>query len=183
MRIHQTDVLCIGAGLAGERVAVEAAQAGFEVICLSLVPPKRSHSSAAMGGMQAALGNSIMGEGDNPDIHFTDTVKGSDWGCDQEVARLFADTAPIAMREMAWLGVPWSRVVPASTPTTKAANPSRLRKKAKTKGLSTPALSAAQPNGAPATHRTAPATQCSLPLTTACCNWAWTCMTAPRPRL
>ena len=94
----------MGAGLAGERVAVEAAQAGFSVICLSLVPPRRSHSSAAMGGMQAALGNSIMGDGDSPEIHFNDTVKGSDWGCDQEVARLFAKTAPIAMREMAWMG-------------------------------------------------------------------------------
>ena len=112
MRIYQSDVLCMGAGLAGERVAVEAAQAGFSVICLSVVPPKRSHSSAAMGGMQAALGNSIMGDGDCPEIHFNDTVKGSDWGCDQEVARIFANTAPIAMREMAFLGVPWSRVVP-----------------------------------------------------------------------
>lgn len=112
MRIFQTDLLCMGAGLAGERVAVEAAQAGFNVICLSVVPPKRSHSSAAMGGMQAALANSAMSQGDSPDVHFADTVKGSDWGCDQEVARLFADTAPIAMREMAWMGVPWSRVEP-----------------------------------------------------------------------
>ena len=37
--------------------------------------------------MQASLGNSAKGEGDNPDVHFADTVKGSDWGCDQEVAR------------------------------------------------------------------------------------------------
>ncbi len=112
MQIFQTDLLCMGAGLAGERVAVEAASNGFDVICLSVVPPKRSHSSAAMGGMQAALGNSAMSQGDSPDVHFADTVKGSDWGCDQEVARLFADTAPIAMREMAWMGVPWSRVEP-----------------------------------------------------------------------
>ncbi len=107
-----TDLLCIGAGLAGERVAIEAAGAGFDVICLSLVPARRSHSSAAQGGMQAALGNSAMGEGDNPDVHFTDTVKGSDWGCDQEVARIFCDNAPIAMRQMAHWGVPWNRVVP-----------------------------------------------------------------------
>jgi fumarate reductase flavoprotein subunit len=52
-----------------------------------------------------------MGEGDCPDIHFADTVKGSDWGCDQEVARLFAETAPIAVREMAHWGIPWNRVV------------------------------------------------------------------------
>jgi len=47
-----TDLLSIGAGLAGERVAVEAAAAGFDSICLSIVPPRRSHSSAAQGGMQ-----------------------------------------------------------------------------------------------------------------------------------
>jgi fumarate reductase flavoprotein subunit len=110
-----TDLLCIGAGLAGERVAVEAASRGFETICLSIVPPRRSHSSAAQGGMQASLGNCCKGEGDCPDIHFSDTVKGSDWGCDQEVARMFAETAPIAVREMAHWGIPWNRVVPGKS--------------------------------------------------------------------
>ena len=62
--------------------------------------------------MQAALGNCAMGEGDCPDVHFEDTVKGSDWGCDQEVARMFVDTAPIEMRRLAFWGVPWNRVVP-----------------------------------------------------------------------
>lgn len=112
MDTFYTDLISIGAGLAGERVAVAAASAGFDVICLSYVPPRRSHSSAAMGGMQAALGNSVKGEGDSPDVHFADTVKGSDWGCDQETARLFAETAPIAVRELAHWGVPWNRVVP-----------------------------------------------------------------------
>ena len=135
MRVFQTDLLCIGAGLAGERVAVEAAQAGFDVICLSLVPPRRSHSSAAQGGMQAALGNSIMGEGDSPDVHFMDTVKGSDWGCDQEVARIFADTAPIAMREMAYLGVPWNRVEPGEHTYFKGGKPFQATEKAENKGL------------------------------------------------
>ncbi|MBU1155323.1 MAG: FAD-binding protein, partial [Proteobacteria bacterium] len=90
-----TDLLCVGAGLAGERVAIAAASAGFDAILLSLVPARRSHSCAAEGGMQAALGNCAMGEGDSPDVHFADTVKGSDWGCDQECARIFADTAPV----------------------------------------------------------------------------------------
>ena len=111
MRTIYSDVLCIGAGLAGERVALAAAMEGFHTICLSVVPPRRSHSSAAQGGMQAALGNAVMGKGDSTDIHFADTVKGSDWGCDQEVARIFADSAPIVMREMAHWGVPWNRVV------------------------------------------------------------------------
>ncbi len=110
MRVVTSDVLVIGAGLAGERAAIASAQEGLDVIILSLVPPRRSHSSAAQGGMQASLGNSVKGKGDNPTVHWLDTVKGSDWGADQEVARIFADNAPIAMREMAHYGVPWNRV-------------------------------------------------------------------------
>ena len=105
-----TDVLVIGGGLAGERCAIEAAIAGQEVMILSIVPPRRSHSCAAQGGMQAALGNCVMADGDSPDLHFLDTVRGSDWGADQEVARIFADEAPHAVRELAHFGVPWTRV-------------------------------------------------------------------------
>ena len=135
MQVHYCDVLCMGAGLAGERVAVEAAEAGYKVICLSIVPPRRSHSSAAQGGMQAALGNSIMGDGDSPEIHFNDTVKGSDWGCDQEVARIFANTAPIAMREMAYMGVPWNRVVPGEHTYYKGGKPFPATEKTENEGL------------------------------------------------
>lgn len=108
--IITSDVLVVGAGLAGERAAVSAAQAGQSVIILSLIPPRRSHSAAAQGGMQASLGNTAMGKGDNPDIHMYDTVKGSDWGCEQDVARKFVETAPVVVREMAHWGAPWSRV-------------------------------------------------------------------------
>ncbi len=135
MRIIQTDLLCIGAGLAGERVAIEAADAGFAATCLSIVPARRSHSSAAQGGMQAALGNSAMGEGDSPDVHFADTVKGSDWGCDQEVARLFCDNAPIAMRQMAFWGVPWNRVVPGEQTYYKGGKPFTAFEKPDNAGL------------------------------------------------
>ncbi len=109
-RITSTDVLVIGGGLAGERCAIEAAAAGHDVLILSLVPPRRSHSCAAQGGMQAALANCVKAEGDSPDVHYLDTVRGSDWGADQEVARMFADGAPIAVRELAHFGVPWTRV-------------------------------------------------------------------------
>lgn len=112
MTTIMTDVLVIGAGLAGERTAVEAAAHGLQVIILSLVPPRRSHSVAAQGGMQAALGNMAMSAGDSPDVHFEDTVKGADWGCEQDVARLFVDLAPVAVRQMGHWGVPWTRVVP-----------------------------------------------------------------------
>lgn len=110
IEIITADVLVIGAGLAGERVAIACSSEGLDVTIISLVPPRRSHSTAAQGGMQASLGNSIMGQGDNATIHWLDTIKGSDWGADQEVARIFADNAPIAMREMAHFGVPWNRV-------------------------------------------------------------------------
>ena len=105
-----TDILVIGGGLAGERCAIEAATAGHDALILSLVPPRRSHSCAAQGGMQAALGNCVKGEGDNTTVHFLDTVRGSDWGADQEVARIFVEEAPVAIRELAHFGAPWTRV-------------------------------------------------------------------------
>ena len=110
MKINYCDALVIGGGLAGLRAAVAAQTKGLNTIVLSLVPVKRSHSAAAQGGMQASLGNSKMSQGDNEDLHFADTVKGSDWGCDQDVARMFVNTAPKAIRELAGWGVPWTRI-------------------------------------------------------------------------
>ena len=110
MKIVYTDVLVIGGGLAGLRMAIAAKRRGHDALILSLVPPKRSHSKAAQGGMQASLGNVIKGQGDNEDVHFEDTVRGSDWGADQDVVRMFVNTAPKAVRELAAWGVPWSRV-------------------------------------------------------------------------
>jgi len=110
MKIIYTDVLVIGGGLAGLRTATGVKERGHDVIVLSLIPPKRSHSAAAQGGMQASLANSFKGEGDNEDVHFEDTVKGSDWGADQDVVRMFVNTAPKAIRELTGWGVPWSRV-------------------------------------------------------------------------
>jgi succinate dehydrogenase flavoprotein subunit len=110
MKVVYTDSLVIGGGLAGLRVAIASRQRGLDTLILSLVPAKRSHSAAAQGGMQASLATASKSEGDNEDVHFADTVKGSDWGCDQKVARMFANTAPKAIRELANWGVPWSRV-------------------------------------------------------------------------
>ncbi|WLR31146.1 fumarate reductase flavoprotein subunit [Campylobacter jejuni] len=110
MNIQYSDALVIGGGLAGLRAAIEVTKSGQSVTLLSICPVKRSHSAAVQGGMQASLANGAKGEGDNEDLHFADTVKGSDWGCDQEVARMFAQTAPKAVRELAAWGVPWTRV-------------------------------------------------------------------------
>ncbi|WP_104696933.1 MULTISPECIES: fumarate reductase flavoprotein subunit [unclassified Helicobacter] len=110
MKITYCDALIIGGGLAGLRASISAKKQGLNTIVLSLVPVRRSHSAAAQGGMQASLGNGKMSEGDNEDLHFLDTVRGSDWGCDQEVARMFVTTAPKAIRELASFGVPWTRI-------------------------------------------------------------------------
>lgn len=110
MQIIYTDVLVIGGGLAGQRAAIGAKRRGHDTIVLSLVPAKRSHSAAAQGGMQASLGNCLGATGDNEDLHFADTVRGSDWGADQAVVRMFTHTAPKAIRELAAWGVPWNRV-------------------------------------------------------------------------
>jgi len=110
MKIFYTDNLIIGGGLAGLRLAISTKEAGYKTTVLSLIPVKRSHSAAAQGGMQASLGNSVMSQGDNEDVHFEDTVKGSDWGCDQKVARMFTQVAPKAIRELTAWGVPWSRI-------------------------------------------------------------------------
>ncbi len=110
MKIIYTDALVIGGGLAGLRVSIAARQRGLDSIILSLVPAKRSHSAAAQGGMQASLASANKSAGDNEDIHFTDTVRGSDWGADQKVVRMFTHVAPKAVRELANWGVPWNRV-------------------------------------------------------------------------
>jgi fumarate reductase flavoprotein subunit len=110
VKIIYTDCLVVGAGLAGLRIAIAAKERGLDTVVLSLVPAKRSHSVAAQGGMQASLANTVKGMGDDEDVHFEDTVKGSDWGCDQAVARMFAHCAPKAVRELNNWGVPWSRI-------------------------------------------------------------------------
>jgi len=110
MNIVYTDVLVIGGGLAGLRAGIAAKRRGHDVHILSLVPAKRSHSAAAQGGMQASLANTLKGQGDNEDVHFEDTVRGSDWGADQNVVRMFVNTSPKAARELAAWGVPWNRV-------------------------------------------------------------------------
>lgn len=110
MKVIYTDSLVIGGGLAGLRTAIASKRRGLDTVVLSLIPAKRSHSAAAQGGMQGSLASSQKGKGDNEDVHFSDTVKGSAWGCDQKVARMFCHVAPKAVRELANWGVPWNRV-------------------------------------------------------------------------
>ncbi len=137
MEIIHSDVLVIGGGLAGLRAGLAAKNRGQEVVILSLVPPKRSHSAAAQGGMQASLASSLKGTGDNEDVHFEDTVRGSDWGNDQDVARMFTHVAPKAVRELAAWGVPWNRVEAGARTVIIDGKPVELEESADAHGLIT----------------------------------------------
>ncbi len=91
------DVVVIGGGLAGMRAAVEAAERGADVAIVSKMHPVRSHSGAAQGGINAALGNR---EEDSPEAHTFDTVKGSDYLADQDASEAMCEDAP---KQIIWL--------------------------------------------------------------------------------
>jgi succinate dehydrogenase / fumarate reductase, flavoprotein subunit len=107
---HQHDVLVIGAGGAGLRAAVAAAQAdgarALSVACISKVPPTRSHTVAAQGGINAALGNRTA---DHWHWHMYDTLKGSDWLGDQDAIAFMCERAPEAIVELEAMGMPFTR--------------------------------------------------------------------------
>ncbi len=98
------DVLVIGAGLAGQRAALAAAEQGVTVGIISKIHPVRSHSNAAQGGINAAL---------NPDdsweSHAFDTVKGSDYLGDQDAIAVMCSEAPEEILHLEHLGVTFHR--------------------------------------------------------------------------
>jgi succinate dehydrogenase / fumarate reductase flavoprotein subunit len=100
------DVLVIGAGCAGMRAAIEAHDAGADVAIVSKLHPTRSHSGAAEGGINAALGNAAE---DNPEIHAFDTVKGSDYLGDQDSIEVFTREAPGDIYQLEHWGAIFSR--------------------------------------------------------------------------
>jgi succinate dehydrogenase / fumarate reductase, flavoprotein subunit len=94
------DVVVFGAGLAGMRAALEAARDGANVAVVSKVHPVRSHSGAAQGGINAALG-----VGDSWEIHAFDTIKGSDYLADQDAVEVMTSEAPRDIIELEHMGV------------------------------------------------------------------------------
>ncbi|MDX2095462.1 MAG: succinate dehydrogenase flavoprotein subunit [Alphaproteobacteria bacterium] len=103
---HHLDVAIIGAGGAGLRAAIAASEGGLRVGVLSKVDPRRSHTMAAQGGINAALGTR------GPDDwrwHMYDTVRGSDWLGDQDAIARLCEQAPRAITELAEWGVPFTR--------------------------------------------------------------------------
>ena len=108
MPYHQ--VLVVGGGLAGLRAAIEASQGGVDCAILSMVYPIRSHSGAAQGGINAALGNAPEGRDDGWERHAADTIKGSDFLGDQDAVEIMAQEAPQRVYELEHWGVPFSRI-------------------------------------------------------------------------
>jgi len=102
------DILVVGGGLAGLSAALTA-DPRLSLAVISRVHPLRSHSVAAQGGINAALGNTPEGKDDNWEKHAFDTIKGSDYLADQAAAELMCREAVPAIYEMEHFGVPFSR--------------------------------------------------------------------------
>ena len=105
----QHDIIIIGSGLAGLRAAIAAAAYGKDNISIgvfSKVQVMRSHSVSAEGGTAAVL---FEDEGDNIESHIYDTIKGSDFLADQDVAERLVKTIPHEVYQLDHWGMPWSR--------------------------------------------------------------------------
>jgi len=88
------------------RAAIEAHDAGADVALISKIHPVRSHSGAAEGGINAALGNASE---DNPELHAFDTVKGSDYLGDQDAIEILCNEAPGDVYQLEHWGAIFSR--------------------------------------------------------------------------
>ncbi|MCK7630716.1 fumarate reductase (quinol) flavoprotein subunit [Shewanella sp. JNE10-2] len=106
MKTITTDVAVIGAGGAGLRAAIAAAEANpkLSIALISKVYPMRSHTVAAEGGSAA-----VIKDEDSLDNHFNDTVAGGDWLCEQDVVEYFVENALREMTQLELWGCPWSR--------------------------------------------------------------------------
>lgn len=100
--------MVLGGGISGLRAAIEAKLRGADVAVMSMIYPLRSHSVAAQGGINAALGN--VDPDDSVEKHFFDTVKGSDYLADQSAAFRLCEDAPMRVRELDSWGCPFSRM-------------------------------------------------------------------------
>lgn len=103
---HEFDAVVVGAGGAGLRAAFGLVAEGFKTAVVTKLFPTRSHTVAAQGGINAALGNM---ETDDWKWHMYDTVKGSDWLGDQDAIHYMTREAPKAVIELENYGMPFSR--------------------------------------------------------------------------
>lgn len=109
VEIFDYDLVIIGSGLAGLRAVIEAAKTGKGKLKIAIIAKNqlmRPHSISAEGGSAAVL---YTDEGDSFDLHAYDTVKGSDYLCDQDVVEYFVRQAPLDILELEHWGIPWAR--------------------------------------------------------------------------
>ena len=109
MELLSHDILVVGGGLTGLRAAIEAKKAGRDVAILSKVHPLRSHSVAAQGGINAALGNAPAPMKDSWENHAFDTIKGSDYLADQDTVEVMCREGIERVIEMEHWGTLFSR--------------------------------------------------------------------------
>lgn len=105
-KLTYPSAIVVGAGGAGLRAAVGLAESGLNTACISKLFPTRSHTVAAQGGINAALGNMTV---DDWRWHMYDTVKGSDWLGDQDAIHYMTREAEKAVIELENYGMPFSR--------------------------------------------------------------------------
>ena len=99
--------IVVGGGLAGLAATMKIAEQGMSVLLVSFLPVKRSHSVCAQGGINGAV--NIKGEGDSPEIHFYDTVKGGDFLGHQPLCKDMCYHAPFIIYLLDRMGVPFNR--------------------------------------------------------------------------
>ncbi len=105
--MEQPKIAVVGGGLAGLMATIKICEEGIPVELFSIVPVRRSHSVCAQGGINASV--NTKGEGDSPQVHFYETVKGGDFLANQELPKQMCDAAAQIVFTFDRMGVRFNR--------------------------------------------------------------------------